>query len=124
VSTFKKQLLTTTIACGSLVLLPGQALAQDASNAPVTPVTGQATTGQPAQTSAPDEGTGPEPGAPAPAPVTNSAQESSGDEIVVTGTLIPRRTTSETPSPVTVLSQESMDQRGVKTVGDALQRLT
>ena len=123
-STFKKQLLTTTIACGSLLIVPDQAFAQDASNAPVTPVTGQARPGQPAQTTAPTESTGPEPGTAAPAPVTNSAQESSGDEIVVTGTLIPRRTTSETPSPVTVLSQESMDQRGVNTVGEALQRLS
>ena len=117
-STFKKQLLNTTIACGAIVALPSQAFAQDATNAPVKP------TGQPAQTSAPDESTGPEASSTAPAPVANSAQESSADEIVVTGTLIPRRTTSETPSPVTVLSQESLDQRGINTVSEALQRLS
>ena len=46
-----------------------------------------------------------------------------GDSIVVTGSLI-RRTDTETPSPVTVLSAETLEQRGLNTVTEALQRLS
>jgi len=46
-----------------------------------------------------------------------------GDQIVVTGSLI-RRTDMETPSPVTVLSAETLEQRGLNTVTEALQRLS
>ncbi|MDF2384752.1 TonB-dependent receptor [Nostoc ellipsosporum NOK] len=46
-----------------------------------------------------------------------------GDQIVVTGSLI-RRTDTETPSPVTVLSAETLEQRGLNTVTEALQRLS
>src|SRR5204862_117842 len=51
------------------------------------------------------------------------AQEATGDAIVVTGSLI-RRTDTETPSPVTVLSAETLEQRGLNTVTEAVQRLS
>ncbi len=43
--------------------------------------------------------------------------------IVVTGSLL-RQTTKESASPVTVLSAESLQQRGINTAGEALQRLS
>jgi iron complex outermembrane recepter protein len=55
------------------------------------------------------------------APVRNTNDEAD-EGIVVTGTLF-RRTNSETPSPVTVLSAESLEQRGLNTASEALQRL-
>lgn len=48
--------------------------------------------------------------------------ESDGD-IVVTGSLF-RRTNSETPSPVTVLSAATLEQRGINTVAEAVQRVS
>ena len=45
------------------------------------------------------------------------------DEIVVTGTLL-RRTNTETPSPVSVITQAQLQQRGINTVSDALQTLS
>ncbi len=55
-----------------------------------------------------------------------SAQADAGDtqeeEIVVTGSLFASSTI--TPSPVTVLSAESIDQRGLNTVQDAVQQLS
>lgn len=54
---------------------------------------------------------------------TPAAQADSGNEIVVTGSLF-RRTDTETPSPVTVLSSENMENRGFTTVTDAIQSLT
>jgi len=44
-------------------------------------------------------------------------------DIVVTGSIL-RRTTAEAPSPVTVLSSESLLERGINTVADAVQRLS
>ncbi len=58
--------------------------------------------------------------APAGAPV---AQEEAGETIVVTGSLF-RRANAETPSPVTVLSAEALEQRGLNTVTEAVQRLS
>lgn len=43
--------------------------------------------------------------------------------IVVTGSIL-RRTSSETASPVTVLSAESLEQRGINTVAEAVQRIS
>lgn len=45
------------------------------------------------------------------------------EEIVVTGSIL-RRTDTETPAPVTVMTAESLQDRGINTVGEALQRLT
>lgn len=61
---------------------------------------------------------------PTDAPATTAVQdeeETQGD-IVVTGSLF-RRTDTETPSPVTVLTAESLDQRGINTVQEAIQTL-
>lgn len=51
---------------------------------------------------------------------TNEAPEE--ETIVVTGSIL-RRVDTETPSPVTILSTESLEQRGVNTVAEGLQRL-
>jgi iron complex outermembrane receptor protein len=123
--TAKGSLLATTIIAG--VAIAGPAYAQDATNnQPGVPVT--APPGSPApeqQVSSETEGNGPSAGVDQPqAPTSNTNEGSSNEEIVVTGTLIPRRTSSETPSPVTVVSAESMDQRGITTAGEALQRLS
>lgn len=45
-----------------------------------------------------------------------------GDVIVVTGSII-RRTDAETASPVTTVSVESLDKRGISTVQEGLQRI-
>lgn len=54
----------------------------------------------------------------APAPA-----EAQDQEIVVTGSIL-RTTARETPSPVTVLTAESFEQRGITTTQDAIQQLT
>ncbi|AUW60291.1 TonB-dependent receptor [Sphingobium sp. SCG-1] len=57
-----------------------------------------------------------------PAPVTNSSQPSEEDAIVVTGSIL-RQTTSATQSPITVVTAEAIEQRGVNTTQEAIQRL-
>lgn len=52
----------------------------------------------------------------------NATPEDNEPVIVVTGSLI-RRTDAETPSPVTTVSVDSLDKRGISTVQDGLQRL-
>lgn len=47
------------------------------------------------------------------------AQADTGQDIVVTGTIF-RRTNTETPSPVSVLSSQAIEQRGLVTVSDAV----
>jgi len=60
----------------------------------------------------------------APATQTDQAAEDTQQgDIVVTGSLF-RRTDTETPSPVTVLSSDSLEKRGINTVAEALQRLS
>ena len=54
---------------------------------------------------------------------TNAQDDQSGGEIVVTGSLL-RRTDTETPSPVQVLSSETLEQRGINTVAEAMQRIS
>jgi len=122
--TLKPSLLATTIIAGMAFANP--AFAQDATNnQPGVPVTAPPGTTPSQQVSSPTEGTGPSPGVDQPqAPSSNTNGPGRNEEIVVTGTLIPRRTTSETPSAVTVISAESMDQRGIQTAGEALQRLS
>ncbi|QDC40027.1 TonB-dependent receptor plug domain-containing protein [Sphingobium fuliginis] len=58
----------------------------------------------------------------APAPTTNSAEPSEGDTIVVTGSIL-RTTTAATPSPITVVNAETLEQRGINTTQEAVQRL-
>ena len=123
--TLKGSLLASTVIAGVAVASP--AYAQDASNQPTAPVTTAPGSPVPgSQTSEPTETTGaPEPGQKNPTPSQNTnAPDDNGDEIVVTGSLIPRRTTSETPSPVTVMSSESLAQRGLNTAAEAIQRVT
>src|SRR5688572_29483101 len=45
------------------------------------------------------------------------------EEVVVTGSIL-RRTDAETPSPVTVISAETLEERGINTVAEAVQRLS
>ncbi|WNO54679.1 TonB-dependent receptor domain-containing protein [Stakelama saccharophila] len=54
---------------------------------------------------------------------TQDSPEQGANEIIVTGSIL-RRTDTETASPVTVLSSESLEQRGINTVSDAVQRLS
>jgi len=51
-----------------------------------------------------------------------AADEDDQNIIVVTGTLL-RSTANDTPSPVSVLTAETLDQRGVQTTQEAIQRL-
>ncbi|RYG89010.1 MAG: TonB-dependent receptor [Alphaproteobacteria bacterium] len=65
----------------------------------------------------------------APAPATPTQDEASQDEasqgesIVVTGSLL-RRTDTETPSPVTVLTEESLDRAGITTIAEAIRSVS
>jgi len=56
-----------------------------------------------------------------PAPAA-TAEDEEEDVILVTGTLF-SRTDTETPSPVTVLSSETLAERGINTVAEAIQRI-
>ena len=58
-----------------------------------------------------------------PAPQADQAADSSTPDIVVTGTLF-RRTDTETPSPVTVLTSDDLEKRGIQTVQGAIQTLS
>lgn len=53
----------------------------------------------------------------------NTAADEAGGDIVVTGSIL-RRTSSETASPVSVLSAASLEQRGINTVAEAVQRIS
>lgn len=57
------------------------------------------------------------------APADAQANEDTGQDIVVTGTIF-RRTNTETPSPVSVLSADSIEKRGLVTVADAIQTIS
>lgn len=60
----------------------------------------------------------------APVSTTTAAPATGADDtIVVTGTLL-RRTNTETPSPVSVITAAQLQQRGINTVADALQTLS
>jgi len=52
-----------------------------------------------------------------------TAQSGSSQDIIVTGTLF-RRTDTETPSPVTVLTNENLQQQGVTTIADAIRSIS
>jgi iron complex outermembrane receptor protein len=63
--------------------------------------------------------------APTPAPSSSDDQNvDTRDDIVVTGSLIARRVDSETPSPVTTLTSDTLDKRGINTAADAVQLLS
>ena len=63
------------------------------------------------------------PAAPQAAETSDGEGGDAGDEIVVTGSII-RRTDLETPSPITVVSAEDLDKRGISTAQEAIQQLT
>jgi len=54
---------------------------------------------------------------------TAFAAEESLETIVVTGSMI-RRTDAEAPSPITVISAASLEERGITTIAEALQRVS
>ncbi len=54
---------------------------------------------------------------------TATSQPSDADTIVVTGSLL-RRTNTETPSPVTVVTAAQLQQRGINTIADVIQTLS
>jgi len=56
-------------------------------------------------------------------PVENANKGSANEEIVITGTIF-RRTNTETPSPVTVMSSESLARRGITNVADAVRSVS
>lgn len=96
--------LSALILAGTLIAAP--AMAQDATNQP-------GTQNGPAAAGSTSDGQD----------VVPQAQDNSGEDIVVTGSLF-RRTNAETPSPVTVMSAESLQQRGINTVAEAVQRVS
>lgn len=53
----------------------------------------------------------------------SQAEEATGETIVVTGSLF-RRTDTETPSPVTVLTAESLSNAGISTVAEAVRSIS
>jgi len=55
-------------------------------------------------------------------PSPTGEDETAGGDIVVTGSIL--RTAGATPSPVTTLTAENLDQRGINTVQDAIQQLS
>jgi iron complex outermembrane receptor protein len=59
----------------------------------------------------------------APAPDEKNPGPSAVEEVVVTGSLI-RRTGVETPSPVTVLTADSMNKAGITTISDAIRSIS
>lgn len=58
-----------------------------------------------------------------PMATANAADESVLQEVVVTGSIL-RRTDLETPSPMTILTSEVLEQRGINTITEAVQRLS
>jgi iron complex outermembrane receptor protein len=59
----------------------------------------------------------------APAPVSDAKPAQGSDTIVVTGTLL-RRTDTETPSPVTVLTSDNLQKAGVTTIAEAIRSVS
>ncbi|MCX8474496.1 MAG: TonB-dependent receptor [Sphingomonas sp.] len=115
-TTMARLLLGSTAICAALLTAPAHA--QDAGGqaapdpAPAAEAPAATTQEQPAQLDTAE-------------PVQAAAAEdaASDETIVVTGSLF-RRTNTETPSPVTVLSAQSMEERGLNTVAEALQRVS
>ncbi|WP_116089696.1 TonB-dependent receptor plug domain-containing protein [Sphingomonas crusticola] len=72
---------------------------------------------------APSEATGPN--SPAAVDAATGVQQTGtqGDEIVVTGSLL-RRTSTETPSPVTVLTADSLVKSGITNINDAIRSVS
>ena len=114
----KKSTLCATTALQAFALL-GMGLAATPAFAQTTP------TPAPTAPEADEAAAQTDPNAPAPGqPAAGTAVDTSGEEVItVTGSIL-RQTTTETPSPVTVLSSETLQQRGINTVAEATQRLS
>ena len=95
ISTPKLRLLATAAPLGLMALVALPAAAQTASSPANTPPTDQ---------------------------TTQDDTQNGANDIVVTGTLF--KTKVATPSPVTTLSTEDLDKRGISTVQDGLQALS
>ena len=114
-SNTKRFLLTTTIFCGVALGVAAPAAAQDAGATP-----------QAQDPANQDQSTGgaPQAGTEAPTvPVEDANEGADKEEIVITGTMF-RRTNTETPSPVTVLSSEALSRRGITNVSDAVRSIS
>ena len=96
----RAHLLTTTLIVGCLGSNP--AAAQQTPAAAATP---------------------PQEAAPQTSPPTGTASDSASQDIVVTGTLF-RRTNTETPSPVTVLTADNLQKAGINNVTDAVRSIS
>ena len=116
----KKSTLCATTALQAVALL-GMGFAAAPAFAQTTPAPAPAPTAPEADEAEAQV----DPNAPAPGqPAAGTAVDTSGDEVItVTGSIL-RQTTTETPSPVTVLSSETLQQRGINTVAEATQRLS
>jgi iron complex outermembrane receptor protein len=105
---------TAVMAVAVASLMAAPAFAQDATNQP-----GTASTGSEQSSTA-----GPEAGSPAaPVTVSNTNEGNANDDIVVTGSIL-RRLNSETPSPITTLTSESLARRGITNPADAIRSLS
>jgi iron complex outermembrane recepter protein len=98
----RRRLLATSLFCSAAVL----AAPAFAQIEPTVPVPAQQTDPAPADQAADAQ----------------AADAQGGEEIVVTGSLF-RRTNTETPSPVTVLSSENLRNAGVTTISDAIRSI-
>jgi iron complex outermembrane receptor protein len=112
-SSSKPRLLASSFLVGALAF-PAIAYAQDATHQPGTQSAGSQTS----TTAAPEANADA-----AATPTSNANEGSPTEDIVVTGTMF-RRTNTETPSPVTVLSSESLARRGITNPGDAIRALS
>jgi len=104
---YRHKLLTSTLLIGA-AMLATPAVAQDATNTPGAQATDPEAVVE-------DETTND-------VPVANTNEGSETEEVVVTGTLF-RTTTSATVSPITVVTAESLEQRGINTVQEGIQQL-
>lgn len=126
-----RQFLRAGTAMSALMLIEAGFLAAPAYAQDANQTTQQPEEQPDAQATPPEEtGSGPNPGTTAEqaptttAPTDDQATTADDETIVVTGTLLKRKTDSETPSPVTVMSAESLAQRGINTVAEAAQRVS
>ena len=117
-SQFRTKLLVSTLFVG-VAALAAPAQAQNSTTQPQTPAQQSADPTLPgAQQNAENQA---DAGRQLPSPTGND-ETGAGQDIVVTGSIL--RSAGATPSPVTTLTSENLDQRGINTVQDAIQRLS
>ena len=104
----------------ALVLSAGPAFAQNAETQPSQSVPAPTEQNRPgAEQNAENQA---DAGRQLPSTTGDQAEADGGGDIVVTGSIL--RTEGATPSPVTTLTSENLDQRGINTTQDAIQRLS